>query len=287
MSPFVPVPSDDNNAFAGPLLKLGDKGESVLQVQQALQRVGLSVGMADGQFGAKTQAALKQFQQQQGLPVTGTVDVMTLAALGFQVDDSPVPASVEDDQAFSVAFVQQLFPGAPVNNIATYWPEVFNAMAHQGMADADMLLFALATVRAETSQFAPIDEKPSKFNTKPGGVPFGLYEGRKNLGNTQPGDGPRFKGRGFIQLTGRYNYNKYSNLIGLGTSLVTNPDLANRPDIAAAILVSFIKVAEPRIRQALARRDMAAARAVINGGGHGLAVFQQTYLTGAQFLGLA
>ncbi|MHA6164968.1 LysM peptidoglycan-binding domain-containing protein [Bacillus mojavensis] len=40
------------------------------------------------------------------------------------------------------------------------------------------------------------------------------YEGRKDLGNTQPGDGPKFKGAGYIQLTGRYNYSRFSNAIG-------------------------------------------------------------------------
>lgn len=40
------------------------------------------------------------------------------------------------------------------------------------------------------------------------------YEGRADLGNTQPGDGRRFKGAGYIQLTGRYNYQKFANSIG-------------------------------------------------------------------------
>lgn len=40
------------------------------------------------------------------------------------------------------------------------------------------------------------------------------YEGRRDLGNTQPGDGPRFKGAGAIQLTGRYNYEKFAKSIG-------------------------------------------------------------------------
>ena len=40
------------------------------------------------------------------------------------------------------------------------------------------------------------------------------YNGRTDLGNTQPGDGPRFKGAGYIQLTGRYNYQKFANFIG-------------------------------------------------------------------------
>lgn len=40
------------------------------------------------------------------------------------------------------------------------------------------------------------------------------YEGRRDLGNTQPGDGPRFKGAGVIQLTGRANYDSFSRFIG-------------------------------------------------------------------------
>ena len=40
------------------------------------------------------------------------------------------------------------------------------------------------------------------------------YDGRKDLGNTQAGDGCRFKGAGYIQLTGRYNYQKFANFIG-------------------------------------------------------------------------
>ncbi len=59
------------------------------------------------------------------------------------------------------------------------------------------------------------------------------YEGRKDLGNTQPGDGPRFKGRGPIQLTGRANYKKCGD--ALGVDLISSPETAAHPDVGCLI----------------------------------------------------
>ena len=61
------------------------------------------------------------------------------------------------------------------------------------------------------------------------------YEGRADLGNIYPGDGELYKGRGFVQLTGRANYEKYSEI--LGVDLIAAPQLASDPEIAARILV--------------------------------------------------
>lgn len=60
------------------------------------------------------------------------------------------------------------------------------------------------------------------------------YEGREDLGNVNPGDGVKFHGRGFVQLTGRDNYRKASKL--LGADLINKPDLTMRPDYAAVIM---------------------------------------------------
>lgn len=63
------------------------------------------------------------------------------------------------------------------------------------------------------------------------------YEGRKDLGNVKPGDGKRYKGRGIIQLTGRYNYRKFGEMIG--EDLENNPELAADPKIAVRVALEF------------------------------------------------
>lgn len=60
------------------------------------------------------------------------------------------------------------------------------------------------------------------------------YEGRRDLGNTQKGDGVRFKGRGFVQLTGRANYEKMSRIVG--RDLVSNPEIALETAVATQIM---------------------------------------------------
>ena len=59
------------------------------------------------------------------------------------------------------------------------------------------------------------------------------YEGRKDLGNIHKGDGRKYKGRGFIQITGRYNYTAAGKALGL--DLVNHPELAEEPVNAAKV----------------------------------------------------
>lgn len=63
------------------------------------------------------------------------------------------------------------------------------------------------------------------------------YNGRTDLGNTQPGDGPRYKGRGLIQLTGRANYAQYGTLLGL--DLLGNPALAEEGAVSLRIACEY------------------------------------------------
>jgi putative chitinase len=174
--------------------------------------------------------------------------------------------------------VARIFPGAPRANIEKYWPIVRKALAERDLVDKTMVLMALATVRVETFTFAPVSEEPSPLNTQPPGRPFNKYDRRSDLGNLGPPDGARFKGRGFIQLTGRKNYEFYGDL--LGYNLIGNPELANTPQPAARILAAYLKENEPIIRSALAAGDLAAARKTVNGGGNGLDGFRVAFMLG-------
>src|ERR1019366_8246950 len=105
--------------------------------------------------------------------------------------------------------VHQIFPFTPLANL----PHVLAALAAASLADKPMLLMALATIRAEAESFLPLTEAESPLNTSPGGQPFGLYDNRKDLGNQGPPDGANFRGRGFVQFTGRANYTRYAQQI--------------------------------------------------------------------------
>jgi putative chitinase len=104
------------------------------------------------------------------------------------------------------------------------------------------------------------------------------YENRvDDLGNTQPGDGPRFKGRGLIQLTGRTNYRKYGDLLGL--DLINNPELAADPATSLKLACEYWK---QHVLNAFADKDdIETITRRINGGLNGLKS-RQAYLACAK-----
>ncbi len=251
-------------------LKLGSNGSLVGVLQQQLQQRGFDPGEVNGSFGASTEAAVRGFQQSVGMQPDGVVGPNTIAALNMPSVTSNV----------TVDNVSPLFPGTPRANIQFHLPYILKSLLAVQLADKAMVLMALATIRAETAAFQPIEEFQSSYNTPPGGAPFALYDNRVDLGNQGSPDGALFKGRGFVQLTGRNNYARFSNALNLGTQLVDNPDLANNPDVAAQLLAAFLKDKEDRIRLALAQNDMATARKLVNGGSHGLADFTDAFQRG-------
>lgn len=95
---------------------------------------------------------------------------------------------------------------------------------------------------------------------------YGGHFGLENLGNTEPGDGYKYRGRGFVQLTGRYRYAEYSRLTGL--DLVHHPELASERDNAATIAIAYWK---EQVVKNHAEGSVRDATRFINNGYNGLA----------------
>jgi peptidoglycan L-alanyl-D-glutamate endopeptidase CwlK len=261
-------------------LRMGVSGDAVERLQKRLGNLGFDPGAIDGAFGPATDAAVRAFQASEGLLVDGIVGRRTLEALNLgRKVAQPAPFAME---SVTVPVVAEMFPGALIGNIKTHLPNVLDGVTHEDLADRLMVLMALATIRAETAGFEPINEGRSRYNTSPNGHPFDLYDNRADLGNRGAPDGARYKGRGFIQLTGRDNYRRIGRR--LGEPLEREPDLANDSVIAARILAAFLKEKEIRIKQALVDGDLAHARRLVNGGSHGLDRFTACYETGARLL---
>jgi putative chitinase len=200
---------------------------------------------------------------------------------------APMPLSVLASPSNSAAevtvdMVCKMFPATPRAPIVSNLPFVLDGLQWRGLTDKEMVCIALATIRAETEGFIPISEYVSSLNSTTKTNPFDLYDpGTKigeELGNVQPGDGARFCGRGFVQLTGRDNYTRIGNEIHINLS--ASPGLANDPATAGKILAQFLYDHQNAIRTALGQNNLASARKAVNGGSNGLLRFETAYRTG-------
>lgn len=96
------------------------------------------------------------------------------------------------------------------------------------------------------------------------------YEGRKSLGNTHPGDGRRFKGRGLLQLTGRFSYNRYGKFAGFDA--LSHPELLATLPYAVDSAGWFWAHGTPHNLNGIADKDnVVLITRLINGGHNGLA----------------
>ena len=117
-------------------------------------------------------------------------------------------------------------PNVDDGTLREYLPHLNAAMLNADITSDTRKAVFIAQIGHESDGFQTLEEYSSGRK----------YEGRRDLGNTQPGDGRRFKGRGPIQITGRYNYQQYGNAIGV--DLINNPELAATPEVGFQVTAS-------------------------------------------------
>ncbi len=240
--------------------------KNVKQWQQGMKNQGWDIDV-DGFYGQQSKSIARQFQQKEGLVVDGIVGVQTWEAT-FDTDaQAPPPPSSPPSPppttgSTSYDAIEIINSNAVDPSIRKYAQEsvplILNKAKESGITDPGQIAYILASADHESLLGKFMEEIASGED----------YEGREDLGNTQPGDGPRFKGRGYVQITGRNNYKDWSQKLGI--DLVSNPDLAAKPDVAATILVLGMRdgnFTSKKLSDYINRdnRDFVNARRIVNG----------------------
>jgi putative chitinase len=139
---------------------------------------------------------------------------------------APQQAPQIDPQKIQQA--QALLTSAPAKVLSS----VAKASGIQGTELAQFM----AQCAHETADFSTLKEYGGKLDFKKYDIRFNPAKA-KALGNIHPGDGARYFGRGFIQLTGRYNYKRAGEALGL--PLEKHPEMVEKPEVAAKVAVWF------------------------------------------------
>jgi putative chitinase len=225
---------------------------------QALLNLNLSLlpGMPflleDGVLGPHSQSVIQEFQSLVASPgaASGVIDPgsATLTALRAAVNGQ-----------FGSNLLQILMPLSSQDRAITFTAPLMVAMNANEVNTPLRQAHFLAQLGHESGSLIYTAELASGA----------AYEGRIDLGNTQPGDGPRFKGRGLIQITGRTNYTSYGNDRGQDYITGLNPNLlATDPNIAADCSGWFW--ATRQLNELADSDDLLTITKRINGGTNGL-----------------
>ena len=224
------------------LLKVGSKGNEVNQLQQKL---GLT---ADGSFGTGTEKAVKDWQTANGLKADGLVGDGTWSKM-FGVSApvvTPVSNVVIPPSEFKLEKLKGHVPDAVIAQIP-------DTAAKFNITNPLRLAHFLAQCGHESGGFKAVSENlnysakglvgtfgkyfnsttAAQYERKPEMIASRVYGGRMGNGDEASKEGYKFRGRGYIQLTGKSNYTNFAKFIGEDT--IANPDLvATKYPLASA-----------------------------------------------------
>jgi predicted chitinase len=339
--PEAPATGGSQAGVPGIDLQRGMQGAEVDQLQSSLVKLGyMSQAQKDtgpGIFGPQTEASLKAFQADHGVPSTGYYGPLTREALGqalgatapgsshgggtYTVQPGDTLSAIAERHGTSVDAIarengitnpnfiqvgQQLrIPGGaptqgpgPVTGPGTEpgtaggvsLQQLRSIMPHLSEARAQQMLphlnnamqeAGINTPRRQAAFLAQLAHESGEFRYMEEIASGAAYEGRTDLGNTQPGDGVRFKGRGPIQLTGRSNYRAAGEALGI--DLVNNPTRAADPDVGFRTAAWFWNSRNLNSHADAGNFDAITYR--VNGGYNGKASRDAYYARALQVLG--
>ena len=235
------------------LLKRGDNNESVKQLQTKL---GLE---AIGTYGPKTEDAVKAFQTKNGLTPDGIVGNTTWNKIMGTETSEPISAAVVVEVTKPTATPVISASGLKLDTLKGHIPDSVIAMIPEVTSKFEIntplrLAHFLAQCGHESGGFKltqenlnysakglngifkkyfPTLESAVPYERKPEKIANKVYSGRMGNGAESSGEGWKFHGRGFIQLTGKENYTAFTKSIG--EDCIANPDLvASKYALASA-----------------------------------------------------
>lgn len=176
------------------------------------------------------------------------------------------------------AQLRVVMPQLPAAKAALLLPHLNAAMAAYLVNTAARTAAFVAQLAHESGEFRWMEEIWGPTDAQRRYEPVSALAQR--LGNTQPGDGKRYKGRGPIQITGRDNYKRYGGLLGI--DLVANPERAATPEVAFSIAGLYWK--SNGLNELADQGDFVTITKRINGGTNGLADRQRYWALAKQTL---
>jgi putative chitinase len=212
------------------LLKRGDNNENVRLLQQKL---GITPAVTN--FGPKTEETVRDYQRKNGLSVTGVVDkVMWDKLNGSTTQSTPVvqssgPLKLEKLKGHIPDAVLAQIPdtvakfdlGTPLR-LAHFLAQCGHESAGF-KAVVENLNYGAKGLQSIFKKYFPTEAKALEYERKPEKIANLVYANRMSNGDEASGDGFKFRGMGYIQLTGRANYTTFNKFVD--DDVVSNPDL--------------------------------------------------------------
>ena len=220
------------------ILKLGSEGEDVKKLQTKLGVDPI------GKFGPKTDAAVKAWQSANGLAADGVVGPATWAKLmGESVQAAPQvitePAPVASSGGLKLEKLKGHVPDAVIAMIpdtaAKFQINTPLRLAHflaqcgheSGgfKVTSENLNYSAKGLMGIFKKYFPSQQLAESYQRQPQKIANRVYANRMSNGDETSGDGFKFRGRGYIQLTGKDNYTQFGKAIG--EDIGSNPDVVS------------------------------------------------------------